>query len=191
MWQASRLLTAATVAIAAVAVIVLTTIPLAGSAQARASVTSSSPADGAALTGPPTEVELTLSGSPDPAQSHVSVRDRAGSAVNTGQLGRVGGDRLRQPVAISSAGDFTVAYHVVLTDGQEVIGSMRFSVGTGQAPVGAAAADAPHAHGIDPVSAVVLVIDGAVLLGVLVMLFLRPRTVSGPGGMLRRGQGDE
>jgi hypothetical protein len=76
-----------------------------------------------------------------------------------------------------------VAYHVVFTDGTETFGSVRFSVGTGVAPPASAgdvqrAAEASalaHNHTIDPLSAILLVVDLGVLVGVVLLLILRPK----------------
>jgi methionine-rich copper-binding protein CopC len=96
--------------------------------------------------------------------------------------------------------DVTVSYHVIFTDGRELAGTLHFSVGIRVAAgsdaarepstVGAttdadaAKADAPgnaevaagsaHQHGVDPVSAALLAIDGVVALALVVLLLYRP-----------------
>ncbi len=91
---------------------------------------------------------------------------------------------------IETPGDFTVAYHVEFRDGGETRGFLRFSVGTGIAPASATgaieraatAALNQHRHQIDPVSAVVLVIDAAVVLAVLLLLLVtRPKQAPSGG----------
>ncbi|MBB5870032.1 methionine-rich copper-binding protein CopC [Allocatelliglobosispora scoriae] len=171
------------VAGAAVAALVATTLLLAPDApQARveATVTSVSPADGAVLAAPPATVELLLSAVPDPGLSHITVRDRGGTVVNTGELGR-DGDLLRQPVTVNGSGDFSATYHVTLADGEELTGSMRFSVGTGAAPGEVAVvAEDLHSHGVDPLGATLLVIDGAALLAFFAFLWFKPRRRQDP-----------
>jgi methionine-rich copper-binding protein CopC len=167
-----RPLTRRLAAAALVAVAVLAAAALAH-ANAGARVASISPGDGAVLAVAPAEVALALSGSPDVARSHVTVRDATGAVVNSGALTRVGYDRLRQPTASAAPGDFTVGYHVTFADGREVTGVVHFSVGTGRAPAGAG--EAPHEHGVDPFGAALLLLDGVVLLAAIVVLRLKAR----------------
>jgi methionine-rich copper-binding protein CopC len=147
---------------------------------ARSVVTGTQPANGAALAGPPTGVELSFSAAVDPDRSHVSVRDGSGAAVGTGEPRLVTPDRLRQPVAIASAGEVTVDYHVLLVSGERVAGTLRFSVETAtatgsEAVVAAAPAAGAHRHQVDPLSAGLLILDGVVVLVVLALLARRPR----------------
>jgi methionine-rich copper-binding protein CopC len=167
-----RPLTRRLAAAALAAVALLAAAALAhGNAVAR--VTSISPGDGAALAVAPAEVALALSGPPDVARSHVTVRDATGAVVNSDALTRVGYDSLRQPTAPGVPGDFTVCYHVTFVDRGEVTGVVHFSVGTGRAPTGAG--DAPHEHGVDPFGAALLLLDGFVLLAAIVVLRLKAR----------------
>jgi len=147
-------------------------------------LTFADPAAGAALTDAPAAVVLTFTATPDPSLSHVSVRTEVGTEVGQGEAVGVGTRGLRLAVSIRSSGDYTVAYHAVFTSGTEAVGALRFSVGTGQAPlplkVDAAqtarqAVTAGHDHSVDPLSGTLLVIDMVVLLSVLTMLWLRPR----------------
>ncbi|MGB2567051.1 copper resistance CopC family protein [Micromonospora citrea] len=158
-----------------------------------ARVLAVTPADGAALTSTPDEVTLRLSTGADPVLSHVTVRDSAGATVNDGRV-RADGERgLRQPVRLARPGDYSVAYHITFANGQDDTGVLRFSVGTGVAPRStgeipdAITDSADHAHGVDPVGATLLVVDGLVLLAVLVLLLRRrpsgtpdPATVGTP-----------
>jgi methionine-rich copper-binding protein CopC len=129
------------------------------------------PADGAVLAAPPTEVVLTTAGQPDAGLSHLSVRSDRGATVEAGKV-RGEPDSLGLPIRVTEPGSYTAEYHVVLTDGRESIGAMRFSVGTGVAPpvLGAVA----HDHGVDPLGATLLMIDFAVLFAAVLMLRLRP-----------------
>jgi methionine-rich copper-binding protein CopC len=168
-----------------------------------AALTSTDPADGAALVRAPSGVELSFTAAPDPDLSHVSVRDGSGTALDAGRLRLVQPERLRQPIHGTAAPpdgpvDVTVSYHVIFTDGRELAGTLRFSVGTRSAAspgaarepstvdatTDAATADAAgkaevaagsvHQHGVDPVSAALLAIDGIVALAVVVLLLRRP-----------------
>jgi copper resistance protein C len=147
-------------------------------------LTAAEPGSGAALATAPPAVQLSFSASPVPAESHLSVRDATGQDLTTGEPTRSGTHALRLPVSIRGTGDITVAYHVVFTDGADLFGALRFSVGTGVAPQPLPAAqvaqarqelDSAHQHGVDPLSALLLVVDAAVLAGVVLVLFLRPR----------------
>jgi methionine-rich copper-binding protein CopC len=145
-------------------------------------LTSSDPADGSALASAPSEIELTFSATPDTGLSHVSARDSSGAEITSGTLHRANGDGVRQPVSIGAAGNYTLAYHVEFTDGSDVTGFLSFSVGTGVPPPVPDAATvraqravvSQHTHDVDPLSATLLVLDGAVLVGVIVLLRLRP-----------------
>ncbi|GAB3834664.1 hypothetical protein GCM10027610_030700 [Dactylosporangium cerinum] len=149
----------------------------------RPAVVSTAPADGAALSTPPDRIELSMSGAPDPALSHLSVRDGGGAEVAGGDL-TAAGHVLRRPVTVQGVGDFTVTYHVVLSNGEEAVGQLSFSVGTGAPPAARPANAAPetHQHGIDPLNAILLIVDGAVVFGVLLLLISRP----GPRSQARR-----
>jgi methionine-rich copper-binding protein CopC len=158
---------AAALALTAAAVAALFTVAPAGPA-----VTSATPPEGSALAVAPDAVELVVSKRPDAGRSHVSVVDGAGEPVPAGALIPVGADRLRLPVTIAGRGTFTVAYHVELAGGGELAGSWRF--GIGGTPAGPAPETAGHGHGVDPVGATLLVVDGFVVLGVAIMLLRRP-----------------
>ncbi len=155
-----------------------------GTGWAANSLTTADPADGAALATAPAAVVLTFSAPADPRLSHVSARDGSGAEVGSGDPARSGPTGLRLPVSIRSTGDYTVGYHVVFHDGTELVGALRFSVGTGvpPPPLGAAqvqpvapAVAAGHDHAVDPLSASLLVADLAVLVGVVLLLRRRPR----------------
>jgi methionine-rich copper-binding protein CopC len=141
----------------------------------------SSPAAGTALRSAPVEVALTFAGVPDVALSHITVLADGGARVNAGDLRRGPARTLTQPVSIDGPGDFTVAYHVEFSGGGKSTGSLRFSVGTGVAPPAPdlaarrATADAltAHEHGVDPLSAGLLVLNAVVVLTALGLLYLR------------------
>ncbi|WP_433341593.1 copper resistance CopC family protein [Micromonospora sp. CA-111912] len=172
---------AAVVAVVAAVVGLLALTP--GAARADGGLVSADPQAGAVLTTAPAEVTLDFDAGVDEGQSHVAVLDVASQTVTDGEPTRAGSTRLRLPVGIGAAGDYTIAYHVTFTDGSTATGAHRFSVGTGVAPAllddaaRQAGVDAvvEHGHGIDGLSAFLLVIDGAVLAVVLALLWLRPR----------------
>jgi methionine-rich copper-binding protein CopC len=141
----------------------------------------SSPAAGAALRSAPGQIALAFDGVPDMALSHISVLADVGAAVHAGDPRRGPAGTLIQPVSIDRPGNFTIAYHVEFTGGGESTGSLRFSVGTGVAPPApdrsarraTAEALTVHEHGVDPLSAGLLLVNGAVVLVVLGLLYLR------------------
>jgi methionine-rich copper-binding protein CopC len=154
--------------------------PAAGSA---ATIVRGDPADRAALATAPAEIDLVGSAPPDADASHVSVRDPAGAFVSGDAVPKANGDVLRLPVAITDTGTFTVAYHVLFTDGTDTVGVLRFSVGTGVAPSMPSAAQqradladatAGHGHGVDPLSGALLLADVGVLFGAVLLLISRP-----------------
>ncbi|MFF3865826.1 copper resistance protein CopC [Micromonospora sp. NPDC001898] len=172
---------AAVVAVVAAVAGLLALTP--GAARADGGLVSADPPAGAVLTAAPAEVTLDFDAGVDEGGSHVAVLDVENRTVTDGEPTKAGSTRLRLPVSIGAAGDYTIAYHVTFTDGSTVTGAHRFSVGTGvaPAPLDDAARQAgvdvvvEHGHGIDGFSAFLLVIDGAVLAVALALLWLRPR----------------
>ncbi|NJP33636.1 copper resistance CopC family protein [Micromonospora thermarum] len=166
-------------AVVAVAALAVPAAP--GAARADSGLTGSDPAAGAALAAAPAAVELTFAGEPDPADSHVTVLDAGAAAVSTGEPRRVDRRTLRQPVAAGLTGDLTVAWHVAFRDGGQSRGTLRFSVGTGRPPPPAgpaldrATAELldTHTHRIDPLSAVLLLVNAVVVLGAVTLLAVR------------------
>ncbi|MEV5823918.1 copper resistance CopC family protein [Micromonospora haikouensis] len=143
----------------------------------------------------PAEVTLGFDAEVDEGQSHVAVLDATGGRLTDAEPTRVGSTRLRLPLRIDGAGDYTVAYHVTFADGTTSTGAYRFSAGTGvaPAPLDDAARQAStnvvvdaHGHGIDGFSAFLLFVDGVVLVVVVALLWLRPR-----GGRARSLRIDE
>ncbi|TCB96780.1 copper resistance protein CopC [Micromonospora zingiberis] len=146
---------------------------------APARVLTVDPGDGAVLTTAPDAVVLRLSTGADAVLSHVTVRDSTGKPVNDGRARTDGEAGLRQAVRLTASGDYSIAYHITFTNGQDATDVLRFSVGTGIAPQDTSPVPDPildaadHAHGIDPIGATLLVVDGVVLVAVLVLLLLR------------------
>jgi methionine-rich copper-binding protein CopC len=161
-------------------------------AQPHAGLTSSYPADQATLAQPPAEIDLTFTSPVELNLSHVSIVDGSGLTVTAGRPRLVTPERLRQQVRATDAGELTVAYHVTFVNRAELDGVIRFNVGNEAAEQGVAAgrpsagpaenaaAEANHQHGVDPVSAVLLVLDGLVAICVILLLRLRPRLPDRP-----------
>ena len=158
---------------AGAALVLLLAAAVAGGPEpATVEVTGTTPADGATVTSAPGAVDLAFTA---PVRTfHVGVRDASGTEVAVGPARLLAPDRLRQAVAISGPGEVTVTYHVVSVDGADRSGTVRFGVGVTVAP-GADAPAATHGHDIDPLSAVLLVVDGVVAVGAVVLLLRRPR----------------
>ncbi|MEV0899194.1 copper resistance CopC family protein [Actinoplanes sp. NPDC049802] len=138
---------------------------------------ASEPFAGAVLRTAPTVVALTWSAPADPSLSHVAVVDGAGRTVPTGAPGAGPGTVLRVPIEGDLDGVYTLGYHVVGVDGGKATGSLRFAVGAGPVPAGPGPAvdvEGAHEHGVDPVSAVLLLIDFGAVLAVAVLLLRRP-----------------
>lgn len=156
---------------ALLAAVLILGVPAAPAA-AREGAPVSVPADGSALPAAPAQVQLTFDRRPDTGESHLVVLDDDNREVSPYRDPTGVGNSLIQGVRIDRAGNFTVVYHVVFTDGADEQGSLRFSVGLGVPPPKLATA-AGHGHGIDPASAVLLALDGAVVLGVVLLLLAR------------------
>jgi methionine-rich copper-binding protein CopC len=143
---------------------------------------STDPTGGEALGRSPATIRLLFDRAPDPAQSHLGIADDSGARLAEGEVSMDGPHGLRQPMR-ATEGNVAVAYHVVFTDGSETFGSFRFSVGTGlatrttdrRAEKAAESVVLGHQHSIDPISAVLLVVDFLVAAGVVLLLMLRPR----------------
>ena len=169
------------VALGATFLVLLASAPAA--ARAEGELIAATPAGGAVLISAPESVALTFGEDLWPGQSHLAVLSQSGDNLAGGAPKEEGKRTLRVPVKAGAAGDYTVAYHASFADGTSVTGAYRFSWGTGTAPAmldaqmsrAAEAAVAVHPHTIDGFSAVLLVVDGVVLLGVLLLLWLRPR----------------
>ena len=161
----------------ATAVAVLWPAPASGGA------VMSDPPDYAALPTAPARIALTGGATPDPDASHITLWNAAGRALDTGAPLSVRGDVLSRPVTITAAGNYTVTYHMVCTDGTESVGAVHFSVGTGVPPA-AATAERPaidpagagtHDHtGVDPVGAALLAVDALVLAAAVLLLIAKP-----------------
>lgn len=152
-------------------------------AQADDSLIEGDPRPGAVLEHAPGAVTVRFGATVYGPDSHLAVSTAVGDDVTTGETTQPAPRELRVPIAATAPDDLTVAYHVVFTDGATATGAYRFSAGTGVPPAplsraaeqAVTAAVAQHVHGVDPVGAALLVIDGAVLLIVFFLLWARPR----------------
>lgn len=99
-------------------------------AVAHTDLIDSSPADGAQLDEPPTEVVLTFEGEVSD-DSSFTVTDADGDQVGSGELDLDVADRnvLRGEVSITEDGTYTVAYTIVGEDGDPIEGEVTFTVG--------------------------------------------------------------
>lgn len=99
-------------------------------AAAHTDLTESSPADGAQLDVPPTEVVLTFE-SEISDDSSFTVTDADGKEVGSGELDLEAADRnvLHGEVSITEDGMYTVAYTIVGDDGDPIEGEVTFTVG--------------------------------------------------------------
>jgi methionine-rich copper-binding protein CopC len=158
------------IALLAAALVLIGPVP----AQA-APTTTSNPTDGAALAAAPAQVTLTFGREPVAGESHVTVLAGDGRPVAEPARPVRAGLSLSQPVGIDQAGDYTIVYRVVFAGGGQEQGTRRFSVTTADTATGTVTD--PHAahtgHGVDPVGATLLVIDGLVVLVVVFLLMIR------------------
>lgn len=112
----------------------------AGPVGAHALLAASSPADGASLEQPPTEVLLTFTEAPDPSLTVVRVLDEAGARLEAGKPEVVPGQprQLRVPLATLARGTYTVTWRTTsAADGHTTVGSVAFGVGVAAAATSA------------------------------------------------------
>jgi methionine-rich copper-binding protein CopC len=162
-------------------VVLLATSP--GMAWADDSLISADPPAGAVLQALPERVSLWFAGKVSGIDSHVAVSGAGDTDVTAGEVEQPGPQQLRIRLRSTAPGDLTVAYHVIFLDGGSATGMYRFSAGTGATPKprsaaaqqAVTAAVSHHVHHVDGASALLLVVDGVVLVGVLFLLWARPR----------------
>jgi methionine-rich copper-binding protein CopC len=99
-------------------------------AEAHALLRHASPAAGAELKAPPTEITLDFSERPEPAFSQVEVRDPKGVRIDKGDLHAAPGvpTRLVESLAPAGPGTFSVAWHVVSVDTHRTDGHFTYTV---------------------------------------------------------------
>ncbi len=154
---------------------------------AHAELIASDPAQGAALPAPPQQVALTFNEPVTPAADPVTITGPEGASWTVGTPS-IAGAMVTAPVQPSGpAGAYTLTYRVVSDDGDEVTGTVAFTLTTAAttttnpttaAPTTTAPAAAPTSDTDDGVPAWVWILGAAVLLaiGVLVALRLARRT---------------
>jgi methionine-rich copper-binding protein CopC len=106
---------------------VLSSLAMAGSADAHAVLKSISPKDGARLTAPPTEVVLSFNEPISSSFATVTVAGADGQSASSGKA-RVSGTTVTQPLEDLPDGRFTVTFRVVSEDGHPVSGRSTFTV---------------------------------------------------------------
>lgn len=160
----ARLGAAATALLAALALVLL-----ASPAYAHDELIGSDPASGAQVDALPAEITLTFSGVllDEPGATEVVVTDAAGNDL-TASDPVLDGTRLTQPLQGDAAGEVTVIWRVVSSDGHPVSDQFTFTVGdgsavapTGTAPSPTETAPASDDEGVSP----------AVWIGVGVAIF--------------------
>lgn len=135
-------------AVAFLAATLFSSVLLAPSAFAHATLSSSNPADGARLDAVPDQVELAFSEPVGLASGYLRVTDENGDQVDDGSPESDGGRvavGLREDVA---DGSFLVSYRLISTDSHPIAGALAFVVGDG--PL-VAATDAQAGSSSDPV----------------------------------------
>jgi copper transport protein len=108
-------------------------------AEAHGLLTASTPADGASVEEPPTQVVLTFNEPPDAVLSQLRVLDSSGREVKAGRTETVPGEptQLRLPLEPLAKGTYTVGWRMTsAVDGHTTTGSVAFGVGVPVAPVG-------------------------------------------------------
>ncbi|MCK9896440.1 copper resistance CopC family protein [Frankia sp. AgB32] len=102
-------------------------LTLATPAAAHSRLETTSPTAGATLDAPPAEIVLTFNESVSARYSRVAVTGPGAISVTRGAVS-VDGATVRQPLAASAAGAYTVSYQVVSQDGHPVGGTFTFTV---------------------------------------------------------------
>lgn len=159
-------------------------------AHAHAVLLTSSPADGASLDQPPTEVLLTFNEPPDSVLSVVRVLDESGEEEQASEAEPVAGQpaQLRVAPGPLAQGTYTVAWRVTsVVDGHTTIGSVAFGVGVPAVATGTDGAQAEVRAPAPTVASVagrwlfyvgVVLMVGAGVVGAVVVS--DPTTVSRP-----------
>jgi len=168
MWRRAG---AATVVLVALAVGVLAF----ASTAAPATFEAVTPSAGAQLSVAPQDVSVQFAGHFEPAEYHMSVVSANGTAVGCGPV-VLSTQMIKTAVQISTPGTYRVAYHVLLADGRELAGESAFTVANGRSgPCEAAAPQADHVHGDDPLSVVLTLIAVGSIFALAVIVLRRPR----------------
>lgn len=120
----------------------------------------------------PGEASLTLSADVDAELSHLAVTGPDGRPVPAGPPVAGPANVLTVPVDLEPGSAYSLTYHVIGRDGGVASGE----IGT----TGATASAHDHGHGVDPLSAVLLLINLGVVLVVGWLLLTRPSPRSTP-----------
>jgi copper transport protein len=121
-------------ALIGLAVALVSLVVLAGPASAHASLVSSEPPNGAALTEPPAQVVLMFDESVDVALGAVRLFDGTGHEIDVGGARHVGDDaHIAVSVPKLADGAYVVSWRVVSADSHPVHGAFTFQVGTSDA----------------------------------------------------------
>ncbi|MFF1868880.1 copper resistance CopC family protein [Kitasatospora herbaricolor] len=149
-------------------------------------LTAVTPGDGSAVAQAPAEVQLTFSGRLTAESVFAQVSSADGGSVTRGPA-RVDGQRLIVPVSAGAEGTYLVVYRLALGGGREVSGRTGFTVGPvplvgassdlADAADGADAHDHGHAEG--PWNGALLVLDGVLVVGAVLLMVRRPRRRAG------------
>jgi hypothetical protein len=117
---------------------------LATPAWAHTALTSSSPAQGASLSAPPTEVKLTFAEAVTLPPSPIMVTGPGGVLWQLGEP-TIAGPVITVPVtsATGPAGPYVLTYRVIADDGDNVSGNIRFTMATASSGTAAAPVAAP------------------------------------------------
>jgi hypothetical protein len=113
-----------------------------GTGQAHDGLVASAPAEAATVPTPPAAVELKFSGPPQTLGAQVRVTGPDGAVVSQGAA-QVSGSTVRQPLASDlPAGEYTVDWRIVASDGHPLTGSFPFTAAQGTtAPAEAPSSD--------------------------------------------------
>ena len=110
--------------LAVLALMMSVVLGTATAAQAHVGLRSSNPSEGSTVTGPLPAVDLTFTGRVLPRE--VTVTGPAGASAATAAA-TASGVVITQPVALTDAGTYTVAYAITSSDGHPVEGSLTFT----------------------------------------------------------------
>ena len=145
----------------------LLTVVTVSAAAAHVELIASSPAAGANLPSPPTEVAITFDDELDPDLSSFTVADASSVAVGGGEVDLTVADRnvMTGPVTITQPGVYTVTYHVAGVDGHRLEGSFSFGYQASTTIPDPSSDEGPDTAMREPSRGF-----GVVLLGALVMM---------------------
>ncbi|MFI7544666.1 copper resistance CopC family protein [Actinoplanes sp. NPDC049599] len=137
------------------------------------------PADGTAVTVPPTAVTLRFTAAPQPRVVHITVVGPGGADVTRGAP-VVADTLVKVPVTAALPGRYRVGFHLELGDGSPVSGLATFTVGSGAEAAAGPAEAADQAHGghhleRNASTLVLVLIDLTLMVGLVWLLARRSR----------------